>query len=114
MRAGQIFFFLFHRDGDGTSRGQAYLVVLDARDQAAVDMVVVTLVGAFPAVLLGQLDPVALELIYGADVDASATIASMCSLISLICCPLMETGNAQVSVPFTGHMNVPGMPVCGR
>jgi hypothetical protein len=62
--------FFFHGDGDGSDRGQADLVALDIRDEAAINEVVMTLVASLAAVFLGQLDPIALDLIDRADVDA--------------------------------------------
>jgi hypothetical protein len=50
-RSGLLF---FHCYGDGAGSGQAHLVALDAGDQPAVDVVMMSLVRAFAAVLLGS------------------------------------------------------------
>jgi hypothetical protein len=63
-------FLLFHRDGDRTDGGEPHLAAFNAGNQAAIDIVVMALVRSFSAVLLGQLDPVALELVDRADVNA--------------------------------------------
>ena len=60
----------FHRDGDRADRGEPYLVAFNASDQAAIDIVVMALVRSFTAILLCQLDPVALNLVDSAYVNA--------------------------------------------
>jgi hypothetical protein len=52
----------FYRDGDRADGGEPYLVAFNAGDQAAIDIMVIPLVRSFSAILLGQLDPIALEL----------------------------------------------------
>src|ERR1700746_1183022 len=67
LHAGCLF---FHRDGDRTGGGEAHLVAFDAGNQATVDIVVVALGRSLAAALLRELEPVALELVDRADVDA--------------------------------------------
>lgn len=63
------FFFERHRDvGIGAQTHCA--IVLDRRDQALADIMMMPLMAAFPAVLLGQLDPVTVHMVDGADMDA--------------------------------------------
>jgi hypothetical protein len=62
-------FFLFHGDGDGTDCGEADLVAFYARDEAAINEVVMTLVASLAAVSFGQLDPIDLDLIDRSDMD---------------------------------------------
>jgi hypothetical protein len=73
--------FLLKRGRDGGVGGEADAVAFDVGDQAAGDVVVVVAVGA--AVLLGQLDAVALDLVDVPRWTPSAPITSMCSLIPL-------------------------------
>src|SRR5665647_786653 len=61
IRAERSGLFLFHRHGDGAGGRQANLVAFDIGNQAPVDVEVMPLVGAFADVLLGELDPVALD-----------------------------------------------------
>jgi hypothetical protein len=60
---------LFQGDGDGTYRGKTDLVVLHARDETAINEVVMTLVTSLAAVFFGQLDPIALDLINRTNMD---------------------------------------------
>jgi len=69
-RTARSLFLFLHRDGHGTDRRQANLVSFHVRDEVPVDEVVVTLVTSLAAVLLGQLDPVAIDPIDRADVNA--------------------------------------------
>src|ERR1043166_2317807 len=61
---------LLHRDRDVAVGGEADLVALHAGDEAQVDVVMVALVAALPAVLAGQLDALALDAVDGADMEA--------------------------------------------
>jgi hypothetical protein len=60
---------LFHGDGNGTYCGEADLVALHARDEAAINEVVMTLMASPATVFFGQLDPIALDLINRSDMD---------------------------------------------
>jgi len=60
---------LFHGDSDGTDCGEADLVAFYARDEAAINEVVMTFVASLAAVSFGQLDPIALDLINRSDMD---------------------------------------------
>jgi hypothetical protein len=71
--AAQRLLFLFHGDGDGADRGEADLVALHARDEAAINEVVMTLVASLAAVFFRQLDPIALDLINRTDMDTVRT-----------------------------------------
>jgi hypothetical protein len=64
---------LFHGDGNGTYRGEADLVALHARDEAAINEVVMTLMASLATVFFGQLDPIALDLINRSDMDTVRT-----------------------------------------
>jgi hypothetical protein len=58
-----LFLFLFFQgDGDRTNGREPHLVAFNAGNQPPLDKVVMALVRTFSAVLLGQLDPVALDL----------------------------------------------------
>jgi len=59
----------FHRHGYGTDGGKAHLIAFHLRDEALVNEVVVALVLALAAIGLGQLDPIALDLINRSDMD---------------------------------------------
>jgi hypothetical protein len=61
--------FLFHRDRNGSNRRQANLVSLYASDKAAINEMVMALVAPFAAVLPGQLNAIAFDLINRTDVD---------------------------------------------
>src|SRR3984957_1606719 len=65
-----LFLLFFQGDGDRTDGGEPHLVAFNAGHQATIDIVVMPLVRTFSTVLLGQLDPVAFDLIDGADVNA--------------------------------------------
>jgi hypothetical protein len=60
---------LFHGDSDGTYRGEADLVALHLRDEAAINEVVMTLMASLATVFFGQLDPITLDLINRSDMD---------------------------------------------
>ena len=61
---------MFHGDGDGTVRRQPNLLAFDIGDQPQVDEMMVSLVPAFAAVGLDQLDPTIFNAINGSNVDA--------------------------------------------
>src|SRR6202041_3907301 len=68
-----LFLLFFQGDGDRPDGGEPHLVAFNVGHQAAVNIMVMALVRALTAVLLGQLDPVALDLVDGADVNAVGT-----------------------------------------
>jgi cytochrome c biogenesis factor len=70
----------FHRHSNCTG----CLVAFDTRNKTAINVGVMALMGAFPAVFLGQLDPVALKLVHRPNMHPSAPTTSMCSLIPVM------------------------------
>jgi hypothetical protein len=66
----QLALLFFHRHGDRADGGKPHLVALNTGNQTAVDIVMMALVRSLSAVLLGQLDPIALNLVDRADVNA--------------------------------------------
>jgi hypothetical protein len=76
--------FIFHRHCNGTGCRQPDLVAFDTGNKTAINVVVMTLVAAFAAILFRQLDSVALDLVHVPTCTPSAPITSICSLISII------------------------------
>ena len=66
----RLFLLFFQGNGDRADGGEPHLVAFNPCNQASLDIVVMALVRSFSAVLFGQLDPVALDLVDGADVNA--------------------------------------------
>src|SRR6516165_5988155 len=69
-RSGRALLFLLHHHRNSRVGGEADLVAFDVCDESLVDVVVMALVAALAAVLLGQLDAVAFDAVDGADVNA--------------------------------------------
>jgi ABC-type amino acid transport substrate-binding protein len=61
---------LLHRYRHVAISGQTHLISFDLSDQTAVNVVMVTFMGAFAAVSLGQFDAVILDTINCADMNA--------------------------------------------
>jgi hypothetical protein len=62
-----VLFFFFHHDCIGAGCRQANLLAFNAGDQADIDVVMMTLVRALAAVLFGQLDAAAFDLVDSSD-----------------------------------------------
>jgi hypothetical protein len=60
----------FHRDSDGTDRGQANFLTFNVSHQAQVDEMMVSLVPAFTAVGFSQFDPTIFNSIDGSKMNA--------------------------------------------
>ena len=64
------YLLFFEGDGDVGVGGEADLAAFDAGDEGVGDIMMMALVAALPAIGLGELDPVALDAVNGADMDA--------------------------------------------
>src|ERR1700761_466158 len=66
-------FFLFHGDRNVRIGRQPYLIALDASHQSFIDVVVMALVRALPAIPLCQLDASTIHEVDSPDMDAIST-----------------------------------------
>jgi len=78
-----ILLFFFHRHCDVSVCGEPDLVAFNTGNKTLVDEVVMALVRALAAVLFGQFDSAAFELVDRPTCTPSAPITSICSLISI-------------------------------
>jgi hypothetical protein len=60
---------LFHSDRNGGVCGEPNILPLNIGDQAQIDEMMVAFVAAHPAILLGQLDTIAVHSTNGSDMD---------------------------------------------
>ena len=83
MEPASLLFLLHHHHDIGVC-GESDLVAFNSGNEALVDEVMMALVRALAAVLFGQLDATAFDLVPVPTWTPSAPITSICSLISIL------------------------------